>query len=622
MRHAAALSKIEFAGRRGWGRRHRSGGFGRVVMNDTNRLILFGMTLVLGVVLALAAVVMTWNSPVHANSHPDLEVGTPSVDVAGLHTGHLFTLYVTVTNAGGGESESTRLRYYRSTDSTITSSDTEQGSKAVGALAAAGTSDHPFLNAAPSEAGTYYYGACVDSVTDESDTTNNCSSSVTVTVSEVAPDLVVIEIAARPSSLDPAIPGENDLLSRLESSFQLSAWVQNVSDGYSRSTTLEWKISTDATITSSDTSVAAVVTGSFQPYQQEWFAAVRLWPPSTPGTYYYGGCVDSVRGESDTTNNCSRSVTVTVNGPETNSPARGAPTISGTAQVGETLTADTSGILDADGLDNVSYNYQWLASRDTEIDGATSSTYTLQSSNNRKVIKVRVTFTDDAGNEESLTSAGTSAVVAANAATGTPTISGTVQVGQTLNVDTSGIADEDGLDNVSYSYQWLADGANISGATGPTYALVAADVRKAIKVRVTFTDDAGNQESITSDPTEKVPGIWGGTVTVGSDPASSGAVGYSAFAIGMGSITAPDFVADGEGYTVDAVAYSHEGLHLALSRKLSTPFTLHIRREDLRFLLSFDQCGCRSLHLHVGPPRPELDRRGQRLSHHHGGGDG
>ena len=74
------------------------------------------------------------------------------------------------------------------------------------------------------------------------------------------------------------------------------------------------------------------------------------------------------------------------------------------------MTASTSGITDADGLTNVTYNYQWLAD-DTAIDGATSSTYTLQASDNGKVIKVRVTFTDDAGYGESLTSEGTSAVV-------------------------------------------------------------------------------------------------------------------------------------------------------------------------------------------------------------------
>ena len=95
---------------------------------------------------------------------------------------------------------------------------------------------------------------------------------------------------------------------------------------------------------------------------------------------------------------------------QANTPATGAPTISGTAQVGQTLTAGTSGIADADGLDNVTYSYQWLAD-DTEINDATNSIYTVQASDNGKVIKVRVTFTDDAGYAESLTSEGTAAVV-------------------------------------------------------------------------------------------------------------------------------------------------------------------------------------------------------------------
>ena len=92
------------------------------------------------------------------------------------------------------------------------------------------------------------------------------------------------------------------------------------------------------------------------------------------------------------------------------SPPTGAPTISGTARVGQALTADTSGISDADGLTNVAYSYQWLAD-DTEIDGATSSSYTLQSSDEGKVVKVLVTFTDDDGGNESLTSEGTAAVM-------------------------------------------------------------------------------------------------------------------------------------------------------------------------------------------------------------------
>ena len=98
-------------------------------------------------------------------------------------------------------------------------------------------------------------------------------------------------------------------------------------------------------------------------------------------------------------------------GPPPNSPATGQPTISGTAQVGQTLTADTTGIADEDGLDNVTFSYQWMAD-DTNIQGATGSTYTLADRDEGKAIKVIVSFTDDANNEESLPSAATDAVVA------------------------------------------------------------------------------------------------------------------------------------------------------------------------------------------------------------------
>ena len=68
---------------------------------------------------------------------------------------------------------------------------------------------------------------------------------------------------------------------------------------------------------------------------------------------------------------------LTIQGPPTtNTAAQGLPTITGTAQVGETLTASTTGITDANGLTNVFYTYQWLAD-DTEIANATASTYTL-----------------------------------------------------------------------------------------------------------------------------------------------------------------------------------------------------------------------------------------------------
>ena len=191
--------------------------------------------------------------------------------------------------------------------------------------------------------------------------------------------------------------------------------------------------------------------------------------------------------------------------PTTNSPATGAPTISGTAQVGETLTADTPGVADEDGLGNVQYEYQWLAD-DSDISGAANATYTLVAADKGKVVKVRVTFTDDEGNDESLTSAATDAVAARpnSPATGAPTISGTVQVGEALTADTSGLADADGLTNATFSYQWLADDTEIAGATSLTYTLVDADEGKAIKVEVSFTDDEGNDESLTSAATAAV----------------------------------------------------------------------------------------------------------------------
>ena len=196
-----------------------------------------------------------------------------------------------------------------------------------------------------------------------------------------------------------------------------------------------------------------------------------------------------------------------------NTSATGLPTIGGTARVGETLTADTSGIADADGLSNVSYNYQWVANdegTDADISGETDTGYTLVADDVGKTIKVKVSFKDDADNQERLTSAATEAVAARpnTSATGLPTIGGTVRVGETLTADTTGIADADGLSNVSYNYQWVANDegtdADISGETDTGYTLVADDVGKTIQVRVSFTDDADNQERLTSAATEAV----------------------------------------------------------------------------------------------------------------------
>ena len=105
-------------------------------------------------------------------------------------------------------------------------------------------------------------------------------------------------------------------------------------------------------------------------------------------------------------------------------PATGAPTITGTAEVGETLTAVTTGIMDADGLTSPTYTYQWIRVDGTEADiaGENSSTYILVDADLGKTLKVRVTFADDLGHTETLTSAATATVGAVATAPAVSTV--------------------------------------------------------------------------------------------------------------------------------------------------------------------------------------------------------
>ena len=195
------------------------------------------------------------------------------------------------------------------------------------------------------------------------------------------------------------------------------------------------------------------------------------------------------------------------------SPASGLPIINGTAEVSNTLTADISEILDADGLVNATFSYQWIANdgtAETEIAGATSSTYTLALDDVGNTIAVRVRFTDDYGFEETLTSEPTAVVIARrnSPASGLPIISGTAEVPSELTADISGISDADGLVNATFSYRWIANDGDadteITGATSFTYTLSTDDEGKTVAVRVSFIDDWGNYEELASEPTDTV----------------------------------------------------------------------------------------------------------------------
>ena len=126
----------------------------------------------------------------------------------------------------------------------------------------------------------------------------------------------------------------------------------------------------------------------------------------------------------------SEQVHVTVGAASANTAPTGLPTISGTARVGETLTASASGISDADGLASATFSWQWVANdgtSDADIPGAAGSTYTLTSGEVGKTIKVRATFTDNRGTEETVLSDATAAVATAYTCT-TPNLAGRTEV--------------------------------------------------------------------------------------------------------------------------------------------------------------------------------------------------
>ena len=174
-------------------------------------------------------------------------------------------------------------------------------------------------------------------------------------------------------------------------------------------------------------------------------------------------------------------------------------------------------------------------------------------------------------------------------ATGAPTISGTVEVGETLTADTSGIYDADGLDDAVFSYQWSRNDesadADISGATDSTYTLVDTDAGKTIKVRVGFIDDGSNPESLTStatapvataaDETEPPGPIWSATLTVGRVGDN---YGYQSFLNPqVGSLVPATFVLDDVTYTIGHIETAADYLTVfGVDRDLPVGFTLEL----------------------------------------------
>ena len=249
--------------------------------------------------------------------------------------------------------------------------------------------------------------------------------------------------------------------------------------------------------------------------------------------------------------------------------ATGAPSIAGTAVIGEVLTAGPGDVVDADGIDASTLRYTWLRcdarGENCETVIGRQAAYRLSAADAGSRIRVRLDFTDGLGTPESRTSAAwpaaTDPVIAAPApnATGRPRIYGTATAGETIAAGRGDVADADGVDEATATYTWLrcdADGDHcptLIGA-GPTHVLTAAEAGVRIRVRLDFTDRLGTAESRTS-------AAWPASAenAVGADAANRAATGRPAIsgtaAVGVTVTAGPGDVGDGDGMDADTFRY-------------------------------------------------------------------
>ena len=263
---------------------------------------------------------------VEVTSSPDLIVESISANKSTVDPGGAFKLEATVRNQGIGEPKSNaRLRYYRSSTASISDSDTEVGDDTVprSNLDTNGAGEESISLTAPTQPGIYYYGACVY-LPGESNTSNNCSSAVAITVrapeSDQTPD--PIETPDPPDLIIQSVRVSGNTFAPGET-FTLYATVRNQKTGASPGTLLRYYRSSDTTVSSSDTEVGTDAVSALNAGNTET-ENISLTAPLAAGTYYYGACVDSVTGEGDTNNNCSQSVTITVQQPAQTAQTAGA----------------------------------------------------------------------------------------------------------------------------------------------------------------------------------------------------------------------------------------------------------------------------------------------------------
>ena len=188
------------------------------------------------------------------------------------------------------------------------------------------------------------------------------------------------------------------------------------------------------------------------------------------------------------------------------------PRISGTTRVGEVLRSTRGSWT---GTEPIEYAFRWFrcegpgapnASDCQRITNANNATHVLRQADAGFRIRSQVVATNEDGSATA-TSNPTGVIQSARPAnTREPSISGTPAVGSRL---TANRGEWVGNAPITYAFQWLRcnaagdDCAEIPGADDNTYVVVAADVSRTIRVRVTARNDAGSRSAL-SNPTAQV----------------------------------------------------------------------------------------------------------------------
>ncbi|MEZ0167548.1 DUF4347 domain-containing protein [Microvirga sp. TS319] len=191
--------------------------------------------------------------------------------------------------------------------------------------------------------------------------------------------------------------------------------------------------------------------------------------------------------------------TVTVRLTGTNDAASGRVDVIGDPTQGKVLTA-TNNVVDPEGIAPSSVAYQWQRQQANgtwvNITGATGTTYALtQADVDAGHVRVVMTYTDLGGSAEQVSGDAIPVANVNDTPTGAVAITGEAREGQLLTAVNT-LADDDGLGTLTY--QWMADGVAIHGATGSTLTLARDHVGKAITVVVSYTDGYGTPEFVSS----------------------------------------------------------------------------------------------------------------------------